>query len=259
MQKLTQRELLESFGDIINKIKQVANSDTAQALGAAAKTAATTFAPELTRPLGRVAEPFKKTINAFHDNKPSTFVAQKLKTEYSSVFNTRTIKINTAVMPAPKGSNRSIVEFEADRFDDRGGVLARGKYMAIVTRGGKDSSLTMTVKDSKGITISGSGVKFDGSKFDKMIASYITSLNASSTSKSFTFTLENMATFITVNYPKNVSIILTNTGKSTLDEGLLSIMSRPAMASGLTAASINLSSKSDVKAVRDFLMTYGEG
>lgn len=257
MQKLTQRELLESFGDIISKIKQVTNSDTAQALGAAAKTALTTFAPEFTRPLGRVAEPFKKTINAFLDNKPTTFVAQKLKTEYSSVFNTRTIKINTKVMPAPKDSNRSIVEFEADRFNDRGGVLPREKYMAIVTRGGKDSSLTMTVKDSKGITISGSGVKFDGNKFNNIIQAYINSIPLVGNKK--VFTLADMAKFITLNYPKNINIISTNTGKPLLEEGLLIIMNRPLMTSSQTAADIKLNSKVDVQLLRDFLMIYGEG
>ena len=156
MQKLTQRELLESFGDIMKKISNVVNSDTAQALGAAAKTAATTFAPEFTRPLGRVAEPFKKTVNAFRDNKPSTFVAQKLKTEYSSTFNTRTLKIDPVAKPDPQNSNRSIIEFEADQFKRAGGTQPRQKYRAFVTRGGKDKSLTMEVFNSKGQSIRGS-------------------------------------------------------------------------------------------------------
>lgn len=158
MQKLTQRELLESFGDIMKKISNVVNSDTAQALGAAAKTAATTFAPEFTRPLGRVAEPFKKTVNAFRDNKPSTFVAQKLKTEYSSTFNTRTLKIDPVAKPDPQNSNRSIIEFEADQFKRAGGTQPRQKYRAFVTRGGKDKSLTMEVFNSRGQSIRGSVV-----------------------------------------------------------------------------------------------------
>ena len=161
MRKLSQKEIIkESFGDIVRGV------------AAAAKTAATTLAPEITRPLGRIAEPFKQIGRAYTGNQPKLFVKAELQLNYSRVFNTKTIKINKETKD-PSKSNRTIVEFDAERFKPVGGTVPPTTYYAYVTRGGKDNALTMDVRDNKGNPIQGEKVKVQSKpKFDDIIRLY---------------------------------------------------------------------------------------
>lgn len=161
MRKLSQKEIIkESFGDI------------ARGIASTVKTAATTLAPEITRPLGRLAEPFKQIGKAFTSNQPKLFVKSELQANYSRVFNTKTIKIKKETKDAAK-SNRTIVEFDAERFKPTGGTIPFTTYYAYVVRGGKDNTLTMDVRDSKGNQIQGEKGKVQSKpKFDDIIRLY---------------------------------------------------------------------------------------
>ena len=95
----------------------------------------------------------KGPLTSFINSDPKQFVLQELKTSYYKTFNPKTINVGQAVRDS--NSNRTIVDFQAERFVPTGGVTPLQTYYAYVFKGGKGNTLFMDVRDDRGNNISG--------------------------------------------------------------------------------------------------------
>ena len=158
MEKLSQTELLqEGFLDAVRaagrgvaKVANVVNKIDSEGFGA-----------------------LKEPINRFLNSDPKQFTLRELKESYYRTFNPKTIKIGQAKQDSK--SNRTIVDFQAERFIPTGGVTPLTTYYAYVFKGGKDNTLSMDVRDEKGNEIRGEkGKSSDKPTFTSVITSYQT-------------------------------------------------------------------------------------
>jgi len=161
MRKLSQRELLEEgFLD--------AARATGQLAGAAIKGAAKIISPTGARVIGSAAKAIGSAYSNFKTAEPEKFVLQELKKSYYKTFNPNSIKIieakkDTTAQPNQRrrgvrvnlDTNRIIVTFTAERFNNTGGSRRSGTYYAYVFKGEKSTDFSMDVRDAKGNQIHG--------------------------------------------------------------------------------------------------------
>lgn len=216
MGKLTQKDLInEGF------------LDTMRALGKASAATAKALAPEIATPLSNIIEPFKKTIDTFKLNNPSSFVNDKLKKEYSNAFYKGSPrKFRAYKIPGePRTGGRVGISFEAIRInpvDVKAGAAATPPkpetYYAILTRGA--DGWNMEVRDSQNRVIKGQKEK-EGKKSTK--PSWAEEIKNAGLPATPTF--RDVKLWVLDYLPKEPARLRTIFGASNIDDVLQNLMS----------------------------------
>lgn len=198
MQKISQKELLqEGFLDTVRKMTGPIAKTVAGAAGLA-KGIAKVVAPNLSQAVGRDIDKFKSIGKSASDaftaekNKqinstPERFVENELKTNYSSTFDPKSIKIieaqrDTEVKRDLSQGNRFFVYFEALKYNETSGTsitqvggFTKMKGVASVIKGSDGKFKLIELKDENGNIIS-NGSKEQIKNYDRAMAPFLTSI-----------------------------------------------------------------------------------